>query len=68
MFNFIRMGLVALQGTQSKREIQNDKFLPTIGFEQGTLNLRSLRTTWSHIHNQLKDHQVLPVILTFTSC
>ena len=28
--------MLELQGTQSKREIQDEKFLPTVGFEPGT--------------------------------
>ena len=43
--DFICMGLFDMQGTQNKREIQNEKYLTTVGFEPGTLRLRSRRTT-----------------------
>ena len=31
--DFIWMGLRELRGTRSKRELQNEKILPTVGFE-----------------------------------
>ena len=39
MVDFICMSLLELQGTQSKQEIQNEKFLPTVRFKPGTFYL-----------------------------
>ena len=36
MVDFIRMGLLELCGSRVERELQNVKFLPTVGFEPGT--------------------------------
>ena len=35
MVNFIHMGLLELWGSRVDRELQNEKFLPTVGFEPG---------------------------------
>ena len=46
MVDFIRMGLLQLCGSRVERELQNVKFLPTMGFEPGTSRLLSeLATT-----------------------
>ena len=64
MDDFICLGLLELQGTQSKREnlIQNEIFLPTVGFEPVTFRIRRRRvtdcTTISDIH--------LKYIMTYT--
>ena len=56
MVHMVLICLIELQGTQIKREIQNEKVLPTIGFETGTFRLRSRRDTIcitiTGIHNQ----------------
>ena len=41
MVDFIRMGLQELRGSLVECELQNVKFLPTVGFEPGTFCLRS---------------------------
>ena len=41
MVDFIRMGLLELCGSRVERELQNVKFLPTVGFEPGTSRLLS---------------------------
>ena len=51
MVDFIRMGLLELCGSRVERELQNVKFLPTVGFEPGTseratTELRRLMFTW----------------------
>ena len=45
MFDFISMGLLELCGSRVERELQNVKFLPTVGFETGTSRLLSERAT-----------------------
>ena len=45
MVDFIRMGLLELCGSRVERELQNIKFLPTVGFEHGTSRLLSERAT-----------------------
>ena len=45
MVDFIRMGLLELCGSRVERELQNVKFLPTVGFEPGTSRLLSERAT-----------------------
>ena len=66
MVDFIRMGLLELCGSRVERELQNIKFLPTVGFEPGTSRLlselattelrRLMTTDW------IKVHLVLPVL------
>ena len=61
MFNYICMGSLEMQGTQNKREIQNTKFLSTVGFELGTFRLQSRHATdcatRSDIHDRFKDNR-----------
>ena len=45
MVDFIRMGLLELCGSRVEPELQNVKFLPTVGFEPGTSCLLSERAT-----------------------
>ena len=45
MVDFIRMSLLELCGSGVERELQNVKFLPTVGFEPGTSRLLSERAT-----------------------
>ena len=45
MVDFIRMGLLELCGSRVEHELQNVKFLPTVGFEPGTYRLLNERTT-----------------------
>ena len=39
--DFICKGYLELPGTRVERELQNEKFLPTVGFKPGTFRLRS---------------------------
>ena len=39
--DFIFQGYLELSGTRVKRELQNEKFLPIVGFEPGTFRLRT---------------------------
>ena len=41
MVDFICKGYLELLGTRVERELQNETFLPTVGFEPGTLRIRS---------------------------
>ena len=41
MVDFIRMGLLELCGSRVEPELQNVKFLPTVGFEPETPRLLS---------------------------
>ena len=60
MVDFIRMGLLELCGSRVERELQNVKFLLTVGFEPGTSRLlsecattelrRLMSTEWINIH------------------
>ena len=43
MVDFIYMGLLELQLTQWKREIQNENLLPIVGFEPGTFRFQRKR-------------------------
>ena len=45
MVDFIRMGLLELCGSRVERELQNVKFIPTVGFEPETSHLLSERAT-----------------------
>ena len=52
--DFICIGFVKLWGTWSKWELQNEKFLPTVGFDSDTpayladaLSIAILISTWS---------------------
>ena len=45
MVDFIRLGLLELCGWRVEPELQNVKFLPTVGFEPGTSRLLSERAT-----------------------
>ena len=66
--DFICMDLCEQQGTQSKQEMQNEKFLPTVGFEPGTFRLRRRHTqstncaTRSNIHTRMFYLCFLPII------
>ena len=72
LVDFIRMGLVELQGTQSKRVIPNEKFLLTVGFESNVFRLRSRRATncasKPDIYVLLKFKHVLLAVITYTTC
>ena len=41
MVDFIYKGYIELSWSRVEREIQNEKFLPTVGFESGAFRLRS---------------------------
>ena len=41
MLDFICKGYLQLSGTRVERELQNEKFLPNVGFEPGAFRLRS---------------------------
>ena len=49
-----------------ERELQNEKFLPTVGFEPGTFRLRSERATTEPRGlmsvEWIKVHLILPVL------
>ena len=45
MVDFICKGYLELSGTRAKRELQCNKFFPTVGFEPGTFRLRREGTT-----------------------
>ena len=45
MIDFIRMGLIELWGSRVEPNLQNEKFLPTVGFEPGLFLLRSEHAT-----------------------
>ena len=51
---------------RDERELQNEKFLPTVGFEPGTFRLRSERATTEPrglmLVEWIKVHLVLPVL------
>ena len=42
--DFISMGLIELWGTQSKRELRNEKLLSTVGFEVTTFRTGVVNT------------------------
>ena len=64
MVDFIRMGLLELCGSRVERELQNIKFLPTVGFEPGTSRLLSERATTEL--RRLMSNELIKVHLVFT--
>ena len=42
MVDFICMGFLELRGTRRKLELQNEKFLPPVGFEPTTFRFEAL--------------------------
>ena len=64
MVDFIRMGLLELCGSRVGRELQNVKFLPTVGFEPGTSRLLSERATTEL--RRLMSTEWIKVNLVFT--
>ena len=68
MFDFICQGYPELSGTRVERELQNDKFIPTVGFELGTFRLRmegattGLRGLMSEECTWIKVHLVLTAL------
>ena len=64
MVDFIGMGLLELCGSRVERELQNVKFLPTVGFEPGTsclLSERAITELW-----RLMSTEWIKVHLVFT--
>ena len=61
MVDFICMGLLELCGSRVERELQNVKFLPTVGFEPGTSRLLSERAT-----TELQRLMTIELIKVFT--
>ena len=56
MVDFIRMGLLELWGSRIERELQNVKFLPTVGFQAGAFRF------WSeHATTELRGLSLMPV-------
>ena len=64
MVDFIRMVLLELCGSRVERELQNVKFLPTVGFEPGTSRLLSERATTEL--RRLMSTELIKVHLVFT--
>ena len=64
MVDFIRMDLLELCGSRFERELQNVKFLPTVGFEPGTSSLLSERATTEL--RRLMSTEWIKVHLVFT--
>ena len=68
MVDFICNGLLQLQGTRVKRELQNEKILPTVEFEPGIFRFRSdhanhYTTKSDTLSSVLKVYQLVPVLL-----
>ena len=64
MVDFIRMDSLELCGSRVERELQNVKFLPTVGFEPGTPRLLSERATTEL--RRLMSTEWIKVQLVFT--
>ena len=64
MVDFICMVLLELCGSRVERELQNVKFLPTVGFEPGTSRLLSERAT-NELRRQMST-ELIAVNLVFT--
>ena len=64
MVDFIRMGLLELCRSRVEPELQNVKFLPTVGFEPGTSRLLSERATTEQ--RRLMSTELIKVHLDFT--
>ena len=64
MVDFICKNYLELSGTRVKRELQNEKFLPTLGFEPGTFLLRSEGAT-TDLRRQISVGWIkVPLVLT----
>ena len=66
MVDFIRMGLLELCGSRVEREFQKVKFLPTVGFEPGTIRLLSERATTEL--RRLVSTEWIKIHLVFITC
>ena len=64
MVDFIHMGVLELCGSRVECELQNVKFLPTVGFEPGTSRLLSERATPEL--RRLMSTECIKVHLVFT--
>ena len=64
MVDFIRMVSLELCESRVERELQNVKFLPTVGFEPGTSRLLSERATTEL--RRLMSTELIKVHLVFT--
>ena len=56
MVDFICKGYLELPGTRVERELQNEKFLPNVGFEPGIFCLRSESAT-TELRGLVLDHR-----------
>ena len=70
MVDFIYLGLLELRETRCKRELQNEKLLPTVQFEPTIFRLRSGQAInclmRSDNNKQLKVIRTLPVLFILT--
>ena len=64
MVDFTRKGLLELCGSRVEPELQNVKFLPTVGFKPGTFRLLSERATTEL--RRLMSNKWIKVHLVFT--
>ena len=67
MVDLICKGNLEMSGTRVKRELQNEKFVPTVGFELGAFRLRSEDATTELKRlmpvQLIKVHMILTVLL-----
>ena len=66
MIDFICKGYQELRGAWVERQLQNEKFLPTLGFEPGTFHIR-IECATTELRGLMcvewiKVHLVLPVL------
>ena len=67
MAEFICMGGVKLRGSQSKGELQNDQFLPTVGFQPMPITALELEgRCLIYMTTESGDQQRLKVKIIFT--
>ena len=57
MVDFICKGYLELSGTRVERELQNENFLPTMGFEPVTFRLRSEGDT-TELRGRMSDEWI----------
>ena len=68
MVVFILYEQIEQRGLRSKRELQNEKFLPTVGFEPTIFSSKVVSTNVNHCANRdLLDRPCLKVTFIHTS-
>ena len=69
MVDFTFLGLVELMRTGGKRELQNEQFLPTVGFEPPILKIgRATFESTDNLFNEVKNDLKMYTIKSDPRC